>query len=411
MTAVFAEKTVLLGVCGSIAAYKACDLASRLVEQGAEVLTALTQSAQRLIQPAAFEAITGNRAIAEMFTPIASPEIEHISVARRAHLFLIAPATANVLAKAAHGLADDWLSTALLATRAPVLFAPAMNTAMYEHPATQANIALLRERGASFVGPGIGRLACGAVGPGRLADVTDILDAAVVAAHPVKDFAGKRVLITSGPNLEPIDPVRYIGNRSSGKMGRALALEALRRGARVCMISGPVAAQPPYGVEVIPASTAKEMFDAALSRMDAFDIFIAAAAVADYRVEKAADAKIKRSGEPLRLALIPNPDIVAAVAKARRPGQIIVGFAAESQDLLPNAAKKLSEKGLDMIVANTVGGARCAIGADAGEAWILAPGKTPEALGAVDKTDLARRIFDGLAATSAPAVSDLQNGD
>lgn len=399
MTGLFAEKTILLGVCGSIAAYKACDLASRLNEYGAVVLTALTRSAQQLICPASFEAITGNRVITEMFAPLPTPEIEHIAVAQRADLFLIAPATANILAKAAHGICDDWLSTTMLATRAPILFAPAMNDRMYAHPATQANIALLRERGALFVGPGAGRLACGTEGVGRLADITSILDAAAMALHTCKDYAGKRVLITSGPNHEPIDPVRFLGNRSSGRMGHALALEALRRGAEVCVITGPAEVAPPQGAEIVPAATAAQMHAAVLERAARYDYIIAVAAVADYRVESPAREKIKRKNEPWTLALTPNPDIVAAVAAQKRPEQRIVGFAAETRDVTQNAEEKMRRKGLDMIVANTVGGPRCAVGAELGDAWILMPGHTPEELSQIEKTTLAKRIFDRLRET------------
>ncbi len=392
----FAEKYVLLGVCGSIAAYKACELASRLREQGAHVQCALTASAQHLIQAVSLEAITGNRAITHMFAPFAAPEIEHIAVAQRANLFLVAPATANILAKASCGIADDWLSTALLATRAPLLFAPAMNTQMYTHPATQKNIAVLRERGAGFVGPGMGRLACGAEGAGRLADIPDILDAALVAVRQPKDYSGKRILITSGPNQEPIDPVRFIGNRSSGKMGRALALEALCRGAAVCMISGPASIPPPYGAEVIRANTASEMYDATMEHMENYDVIIGAAAVADYRMESCQNRKMKRGEEGAVLHLIPNRDIIAAVAGAKRDGQVVVGFAAESEDLIQNGMQKLAQKRLNMLIANTIGGEDCAIGADRENACILIPEKPPEAVNQIEKQEMAKLVFDRL---------------
>ena len=233
------NREVVLGVTGSIAAYKACEIASRLVELGVRVTPVLTRSALELVGAASFEAITGRRAITNLFEPFQNPEIEHIAVATRAHLFLIAPATANILAKAAHGIADDWLSTTLLATRAPILFAPAMNSNMYTHPATQANIETLRARGGHFVGPESGRLACGSVGIGRMIDPAIVIEAAIPLLSANKDLAGKHVLITSGGTREPVDPVRYIGNRSSGKMGRAVALEALARGAEVTVVTGP----------------------------------------------------------------------------------------------------------------------------------------------------------------------------
>jgi phosphopantothenoylcysteine decarboxylase / phosphopantothenate---cysteine ligase len=396
MSLLYADKTILLGVCGSIAAFRACDLASQLTQQGATVLTAMTKSAQQLVCPASFEAITGQSVITEMFSPVPMPGVEHIAVAQRADLFLIAPATANILAKAAHGIADDWLSTTLLATRAPILFAPAMNTAMYTHPATQANIALLKARGALFVGPASGNLACGDTGLGRLADRDDILDAVAIALHTDKDFAGKRVLITSGPNYEPIDPVRFIGNRSSGKMGRALALEALRRGADVCVVSGPAEAKLPAVAEVVSVSTAAQMHEAVMARADSCDVIIAAAAVADYRVEAASEQKIKRTGESITLTLTPNPDIIAAVAAQKRSGCKVIGFAAESHDVVSNAAAKLKKKNLDMIVANRVGGEKDAIGADASEAWLLLPDQEPESQGCIEKAVLASRIFDSI---------------
>lgn len=392
----FAQKNVLLGVCGSIAAYKACELASRLREQGASVVCALTASAQKLVQPATFEALTGTRAITEMFTPYSTPEIEHISLAQKADLYLVAPATANILSKAANGIADDWISTTLLATRAPVLFAPAMNTNMYTHPATQANLALLRERGAFIIEPASGRLACGTEGPGRLAEIPDILDAALVASSTVKDLAGKRVLITSGPNHEPIDPMRCIANRSSGKMGRALALEALCRGAEVCVVSGPASVSPPYGASVVPVNTANEMFDAVMSRAAEYDFIIGAAAVADYRVETPADTKIKRQENAISLRLQANRDIIASVAAGKRPGQKVVGFAAETHDTVQHGEQKLRQKRLDMLVANTIGGDCCAVGADRGNAFILQPGKDPEELIQIEKSALARVIFDRL---------------
>ena len=392
----FAEKNVLLGVCGSIAAYKACELASRLCEQGARVECALTASARHLVQATALEAITGNPVITDMFPATRNREQGHIAVAQRAHLCLVAPATANILAKAAVGIADDWLSTTFLALRVPILFAPAMNTNMYTHPATQANIEVLRGRGAAFVGPASGRLACGTEGVGRLADIQDILDAALVAVHQVNDYAGKRVLITSGPNHEPMDPVRFIGNRSSGKMGRALALEALSRGAEVCVISGPARVAPPYGAKIVRVNTADEMYDAVLGCMNAYDIIIGAAAVADFKVDAPAKSKIKRGEERLVVHLTPNRDIIAAVAAAKRPEQRVIGFAAESEEVLSRGEQKLREKRLDMLIANTVGGAECAIGADTANAYILLPGNKPETLAQAEKSDIARIIFDRL---------------
>jgi phosphopantothenoylcysteine decarboxylase/phosphopantothenate--cysteine ligase len=397
MSGHFADKTVVLGVTGSIAAYKACELASRLVEADARVYAVLTQNAQQFVGPATFEALTGNHVVTRMFEPLAQPEIEHIALARRADLFLIAPATANILAKAAHGIADDWLSTTLLATRAPLLFAPAMNTQMYLHPATQENIDILRARGCRFVGPGEGKLACGEVGEGRLIEIPAILEAASAALSPKKELTGKRVLITSGATYEPIDPVRFIGNRSSGKMGRAIALEALRRGAEVTVVSGPATVELPFAAEVIRVRTAEEMLQAVRARMDDADLFIAAAAVGDYRVEHPAGEKHKRNGDALTLTLTPNPDIAAYVGAKKRPGQITVGFAAETNNLVEYAAEKLKKKNLDLIVANQVGGPECAFGADAARAWLLTPDAPPTPLELLDKSDLAEQLFDAIA--------------
>lgn len=394
MSSDFDGKVIVLGVTGSIAAYKACEIASRLVEAGATVLPVLSAGGREFIGAASLEGITGQRVISEMFEPAQNPDIEHIAVARRADLFLIAPATANIIAKAAHGLADDWLTTTLLATRAPILFAPAMNTMMYQHPATQDNIALLKSRGCRFVGPGTGALACGEFGPGRLIETPAILESARIALRNDHSLSGKRVLITSGGNHEPLDPVRYIGNRSSGKMGYAIALEALMRGAEVTVVSGPCEVAPPDLARVIDAPTALAMLDAVNTCLPQSDIFIAAAAVADYRVDHPALEKKKRDESGLDLALVPNPDIAAHVGLARRPGQIAVGFAAETADILHNAAAKLARKHLDLIVANDVKSPDSGFGAETTRAWFLATGSAPEALPLVTKTELAHRLFD-----------------
>jgi len=393
----FRDKVIVLGVTGSIAAYKACELASRLKEAGAEVLPVLTRGGAEFVGAASLEGVTGRPVIRHMFDPAQNPEIEHIAVARRADLFLIAPASANILAKAAHGLADDWLSTTLLATRAPILFAPAMNTQMYLHPATQANIALLQSRGARFVGPGEGNLACGEVGPGRLIETPTILEAALCALSRDHSLAGRRVLITSGGNHEPIDPVRYIGNRSSGKMGRALALEALRRGADVTVVTGPHEAPLPHAAEVVRSDTAAKMLEAVEARFEACDIFIAAAAVADYRVESPESDKRKRGNGVYTLALVPNADIAAAMGARKRPGQIAIGFAAETRDILANGQDKLARKNLDLLCANEVGTPDSGFGTDTNRAWLLTPGADPLDCGLLGKDYLAERIYDAIA--------------
>lgn len=394
MSGPLAQKEIVLAVTGSIAAYKACDIASRLVEAGAIVTPVLTEAAQAFVGAASLEGITGRPVVTDLFSSNTNPAIEHIAVARRANLFLIAPATANTLAKAAQGLADDWLGASLLATQAPVLFAPAMNTQMWLHPATQANVTTLRERGCHFVGPGEGMLACRTVGPGRLADTPAILEAVEIALSQDKPLRGKRVLITSGGNHEPIDPVRFIGNRSTGKMGRALAMAALARGAQVTVVSGPAETSLPCEVSVVSVQTAQEMLDAVAQRLDDFDIFIGAAAVADYRVESPATVKHKRGAEVFSLSLTPNPDIAAFVGAQRREGQVTAGFAAETHDLLEHGAEKLTRKGLDFIVANEVNVPDSGFGAETSRAWLLSRDAEPETLGLSAKRAVADRLLD-----------------
>jgi phosphopantothenoylcysteine decarboxylase/phosphopantothenate--cysteine ligase len=405
MKRITSNSEVVLGVTGSIAAYKACELASRLVELGIRVTPVLTRSARELIGPASLEAITGQRAILEMFEPLQNPEVEHIAVATRANLFIIAPATANILAKAAHGIADDWLSTTLLATRAPILFAPAMNCNMYTHPATQANIETLKSRGCRFVGPDSGRLACGTIGVGRMIEPQAILETALPLLSADKSLEGKRVLITSGSTREPIDPVRFIGNRSSGKMGRALAMEALMRGAAVTVVTGPCEVPPPHGVDVVQTESASEMADATGRLARDSDVVIGAAAVADYGVENASSTKIKKSGSSLTITLTENPDIIAGIGRNKRPGQIVVGFAAETDGVAANAAKKIRQKNLDLLLACKVGGSGpdSGFGAEELNAMIVTvDGKTAE-LGCISKEEVAENLFARIVSLSKPA--------
>jgi phosphopantothenoylcysteine decarboxylase / phosphopantothenate---cysteine ligase len=390
----FSGKEIVLGVTGSIAAYKACEIASRLVELEAKVTAALTRSATELVGAATFEGITGRRAITRMFEPLQSSEIEHIAVATRADVFIIAPATANFLAKMAHGLADDWLSTTLLVTRAPVLVAPAMNSNMYAHPATQANVNLLRERGCHVVGPDAGRLACGTVGPGRLIDPMAVVEAMVPLMGSPQTLAGKHVLMTTGGNREAIDPVRFIGNRSSGAMGRALALEALARGARVTAVAGPSDVPLPHGVEVVPVESAQQMADAVMARLPGADCFVGAAAVADYRVGKTHEVKHKRNGLPPDLALVENVDIIHEVSRRRHPGLVVVGFAAETDDLIAHAHEKLRKKGLDLIIANQIGAADSTFGTETTRAAILNGKGAIEEPALMTKDALAEKLFE-----------------
>lgn len=389
-------KRVVLGVTGSIAAYKACEIASTLTQQGIHVQAVLTRSAQELVGPATFEGLTGNRVITSMFDSATNVDIEHIAVSTGADLFLVAPASANIIGKAANGIADDWLSTALLVTRAPILFAPAMNTNMYQHPAVRQNLDTLASRGCRFVGPGSGRLACKTVGPGRIAEPEDVVAAALHLLRTKRDLEGKKVVITSGANHEPIDPVRFIGNRSSGKMGHALAAEALSRGASVTVIAGPSAVEPPAGAEIVSVETALDMRDALMRESAGADIVIGAAAVADYRIENPATEKRKRNGTALELKLVENPDLIAEVGRSRKNGQIVVGFAAETSDLSGNARKKLEKKSLDLIVANEVGGTDSGFGSDTIRARFLDRSGADDELPLVTKPELAERLFDRL---------------
>lgn len=385
---------VILGVTGSIAAYKACEVASLLVKHGVRVIPALSDSAQKMVGAASFEGITGTRAITSMFDSNTNAEIDHVAVPSRVDLVIVAPATANIIAKAAHGIADDWLTTALLVTRAPILFAPAMNTNMYQHAAVQANMKLLRQRGCHFVGPDSGVLACKTVGVGRMIDPLYIVETALGLMHQRNDLEGMHVLITSGGNHEPIDPVRFIGNRSSGKMGHALAWEAITRGAKVTVISGPAQVSPPTGAHVVPVQTAVEMRDAVLRHLPEADVIIGAAAVADYRVESPGSAKHKRGGGGLTLKLVENPDIIAEASLRKRDDQIVVGFAAETNDLIENAQAKLHKKNLDLVVANEVGAGDSGFGTDTTRASFVTPEGGIETPALMSKSELASQLFD-----------------
>ena len=346
------EKHIVLGVSGGIAVYKSCALVRRLSKAGCKVRVVLTENACRFVPPLTFETLSGNAASTDTFAP--RRELEHIALAKWADAFVVAPATANCLAKLAGGIADDLLSTTALAMTAPMLLAPAMNAAMWRHPATQANMRTLIERGAATVGPGTGELACGDDDVGRMAEPGEIVDALDALLNPRTDLAGKRVLITAGPTIERIDPVRYITNRSSGKMGYALAEAAAMRGAEVQLVSGPVNLDAPKGVCVVPIESSAQLCEAVLSRGDWADIVIQAAAPADFRPISVADHKIKKTGEGMTLALENTTDIAAALGERRRSGQVLVIFAAETNDVEANARGKLARKNADMVVANDV---------------------------------------------------------
>lgn len=345
---------VLLGVSGGIAAYKAADLVRRLREAGAEVRVVMTEGAQRFVAPLTFQALSGHPVRDSLWDEHAEAAMGHIELARWATRVLVAPASADAIARLAHGLAGDLLGTLCLATDAPLAIAPAMNRLMWAHPATQANIDMLRARGVEVVGPGEGDQACGEVGAGRMLEPTQIVAALAALRVDAARFAGRRVLITAGPTREDIDPVRYIGNRSSGKMGFALAAAAAAMGARVTLVAGPVALATPAGVSRVDVRSAAQMREAVLAALPEQDVFIAAAAVADYMPAQAAADKIKKTGESLTLELVRTPDILAEVAaRAERP--FTVGFAAETRDIEAYARDKLVRKRLDMIAANRVG--------------------------------------------------------
>jgi len=348
-------KDVVIGVTGGIAAYKACELVSRLVKEGASVYVVMTANAVRFVAPLTFETLSNHPVVTDTFDRPQTWEVEHIALAKRAALFCVAPATANILAKMAHGIADDMLSTTLLATKAPVLVAPAMNTGMWTAPVTQENLAVLKQRGVYQVGPGAGRLACGDAGAGRMAEPVEILEEIVRILSEPEDLKGKKVLVTAGPTRERLDPVRYMTNDSSGKMGYAIAEAAQKRGADVTLVTGPVALTPPAGVAVERVESTCQLYDAVTRLAPSQDVVIQAAAPADYRFSQTSDQKMKKQGgEGLTLTLVENPDIAAAIGRKKKPGQVFIGFAAETENLLENAKRKLDKKNLDMVVANDV---------------------------------------------------------
>ena len=345
-------KTVLLGVTGGIACFKAAALASMLVKQHACVEVVMTKNATEFVTPLTFEQLTGNRVSVDTFDRNFVHQVEHISLASRAVMVLISPATANVIAKLAHGLADDMLTTTVLACSCPKAIAPAMNTGMFENPVTQDNIGLLRRYGWEIVEPASGRLACGTSGKGRLPEPEDLLEVCLHTLAHEKDMAGLSVLVTAGPTQEAIDPVRYITNRSSGKMGYAIASAAARRGARVTLVSGPTALKKPAYVNTVDVVSAQDMFEAVTSAAAEADVIIKAAAVADYRPATVAANKIKKSDGVMSIQLERTKDILGTLGSARRPGQFICGFSMETENVLENSRKKLDKKNVDMIAAN-----------------------------------------------------------
>ena len=391
-------KEIVLGVTGGIAAYKAAEVVSRLRKMGASVHVIMTENARQFITPLTLETLSGNPVVYDTFERPATWEVEHIALAKRAEVFVIAPATANILAKMACGIADDMLSTTVLATKAPVLVVPAMNTGMWTAPATRQNVETLRQRGVCFVGPEAGFLACGDEGSGRMSEPAAIVEAIEAILCPRRDMEGLRVMVTAGGTRERLDPVRYIGNDSSGKMGFALAEAAWARGAEVTLVCGHTTAKRPEGIPVTEVESTCELYDAVLVRAAEQDVIIQAAAPADYRPAHPSAQKIKKqAGEGITLELVENPDIAAAVGAAKRPGQTLVGFAAETEHLLDNARRKLDKKNLDMIVANDVSRPGAGFNVDTNIATLLTRS------GAVEcplqsKQALAERILDEIMA-------------
>lgn len=397
---VLKDRRIVLGITGGIAAYKAADLASKLTQAGARVDVVMTAAATRFIAPLTFQALTGRPVYTDLWTPTPETALPHIALGEAADLVVIAPATADFLAKMAHGLADDLLSTLCLAARAPILVAPAMDVGMWAHPATQENVARLRARGVEIIGPAYGRMASGLEGWGRMVEPAELLGHIRRALGRNGPLAGRRVVVTAGPTYEPIDPVRFIGNRSSGKQGFALAQAALDRGAEVVLIAGPVALETPVGARRIDVGTAAEMAEAVWREAEAADVLLMAAAVADYRPAQSQPFKIKR-GEGLALELIPTVDILAGVAARRASAgkpHVIVGFAAETRDLLENAQAKLRAKGLDLIVANDVTEPGAGFAVDTNRVTLIDARGRIEPLPLMSKAAVAEAILDRVVA-------------
>jgi len=388
---------IALGVSGGIAAYKAAEIVRLLQDRGVRVQVVMTQAAQEFIRPLTFAALSGEKVITEMFGAAAGEHpnidsaVEHIAVAQSIDALLVVPTTADILAKFAQGIATDFLTTLYLATTAPVVVAPAMNVNMWEHPATQANLEILKKRGVRIVAPGTGYLACGMTGPGRLAENEAIVAAALEALGASQELAGETILITAGPTRERIDPVRYLTNRSSGRMGYALAEAALRRGGRVLLVSGPTALTPPGAAEVSRVESAEEMRQAVLKLLPQATIVIKTAAVSDYRAKSAASQKIKRSG-PMTLELEPTGDILSEITRHKQ-SQLIIGFAAETENALENARKKLASKSLDAIVVNDVSREGVGFDSDRNAVTIITQHEVVE-VPETTKWEVAQRVLD-----------------
>ena len=388
-------KTVILGVTGSIAAYKAANLASMLKKQHADVQVIMTKNATQFMNPITFESLTGNKCLVDTFDRNFQFQVEHVALAKRADLAIVAPATANIMAKLAHGLADDMLTTTLLACRCPKLIAPAMNTRMYENPVTQDNMDILRKYGFRIIEPAVGHLACGDTGAGKLPPETLLLECILDEIAMEKDMKGLHVLITAGPTMEAIDPVRFISNHSTGKMGYALARVCRRRGAEETLVSGKTNLEVPYGVTLVPVTSAQDMFEAVSLRAKEQDMIIKAAAVADYRPVAIAENKIKKSPGDMSIALERTTDILAWLGEHRREGQVLCGFAMETEHMVEHAKEKLTGKHVDMIAANNVKVAGAGFGTDTNVVTLITEDGVEE-LAKMSKEEVASRIVDAL---------------
>jgi len=385
------KKTVVIGVCGGIAVYKVLEIISTLKKKDVNIHVIMTKAAAEFVSPLSFQTMSQNLVSTDMFVEPKAWEIQHISLAQKADVILVVPATANFIGKVSNGIADDLLTTTVMATKAPVLVAPAMNTGMYTNSILQENIAKLKAHGCKFIDPAEGRLACGDTGVGKLADTGRICDCVMRELYDMKDLKGKKVLVTAGPTIAPIDPVRYITNRSSGKMGYAIAEEAAYRGADVVLVSGPTHLEAPYGVELVNVKTTEDMYNAVTSRFDEADIVIKAAAVADYKPKTYSDAKIKKASSELSIEFVKDFDVLKRLGELKTH-QVLVGFAAESHDLLENAQSKLEKKNLDYIVANDI--TKTGFATDDNKVTILRRDGDPIYLESMAKRKVARELFN-----------------
>lgn len=387
------QKTVVIGVSGGVAVYKALDVISRLRKANINVHVIMTKAATEFVTPLSFQSLSQNMVIHNMFEEPRAWEIQHISLAKKADLLLIAPATANIMGKVANGIADDMLSTTIMATKAPVMFAPAMNTNMYNNPIVQENMRKLKAYGYDFIEPASGRLACGDVGDGKLADTELIAERVISALYEPKDLKGLKVLVTAGPTVSAIDPVRFITNRSTGKMGYAIAEEARDRGAEVVLVTGPSSLRPPFGVKIVPVNTNEEMLNSVLQEYDSCDIVIKSAAVADYKAKNYSEEKIKKGSGDLVLEFTRDNDILKTLGD-RKKNQVLIGFAAESNEVLQNAKGKLSKKNLDYIVANDITSKDAGFASDSNKVTIISNKGEITELDSMSKRLVGQKIFD-----------------